>query len=238
MAISIAGTDSFAGGKATGTQTSDRTVPSHDGIAYISFHYFLNTTDAVTSVTLGGTSATKIADVVDVGHNHTAVWWVAGVAAGTRTLAWDNTNTMLNMAVTVIYLSSSETGTPIRASGTDFDTNGGSGVTGLTFTAGDWTMISYTSDQAGVWDGTTAANTAAITEAVIDSLYVGVSYRTDGGDIDVDDITASYTGIVAATVKAVAGTGTITPTAGTGSLTGQAGRMDHGLITQTMVRLS
>jgi hypothetical protein len=42
--------------------------------------------------------------------------------------------------------------------------------------------------------------------------------------------------LVAVTME-LASAGTITPTVGSGALTGQAGRMDHGLITQTMVRL-
>lgn len=217
--MAIAKVDQYTNVNAAGSLGSnavtDVTVPTHD-LAIVTFHFYNPESsryvdNASTLPVLSGATCTHIATQQDGTNNATQAFWCTGAVAGaSKTLSYTvlaNDIDAVGVGIQILFLSGTETTNAIRASATDADQNGGSTSGSLSFVAGDWTILTYSSDTA-LDQTNSGANTTAITQfQLTDGPYVGTVYRTADGTISLPASSNSYTGIVAMTVIPASGGG-------------------------------
>lgn len=185
MAIADAGSPYTAGAtNSSGAQSvTDVTIPSGVSIAIIHFSFFYSGAQTISNVSLDGQTATKITEILNTSNDMCADFWVTGISAGSgKVLNWTAGagNELGNsFGIGISFLSGTDTSAPIR----DFNASNTSGAT-VTFSSGDWTMLSYISDTAAS-PTNGGANTAIVAEsaAMGGGPVFGMYYRSVDGTV-------------------------------------------------------
>lgn len=195
MAISIAGVyiKGTADGSGGGTRSvTDVTIPTHD-IAIVTISTWSTTLPSVDTIVLNGVTGVLIDEHVSTTETSITSYLVVGAAAGSnKTLSWHANNAYSNgPVINILFLSGvllASPLAPIRSHATDYDAGGDSGVSGLSYNAGDVVVLFYVGDSGSTLGATGGgANAIAISQTDEDGLIFGAAYKTSTGTIAISN---------------------------------------------------